>query len=675
MTRSPLACALALGAALLSSPLLSPALAASALKLYPVRGLFQPADDAGLIHAAFREAVPAAGGGAYFQDEFRKAFPDAVANVADKDRRFTLVGSVQVARASSYTVDKVDGTTDVLAPVSGSLYFTNAVSGEVLYTVAATYYARATVARGGLDAARRQAMFQEAWQGLVAELLARARTQFKPRTVAATVKRAWNGLYLLDRGQDGGLAKGDLLSDAEGNTLEVVHAAPAYAVGAPSLGKIATGAAFAKETNADLNELKRPRVMVLVDAGPEGAVAGIPAEIVGQLFTDQLGAKAPLSVVQVNPLFSQVLETAFSSTALSNEHRGKRELPDYFLRLAVPESRSFELPSSLKNRSVRSYRTLATAELVDRSGRVIFATRGLDRSDDEVVAGMALDEASRREVSLKNALLDLAARIGKELKFEQSALALESTAPLRLQDRDGMLAPGAQLTLFRNIGRVDGIAGEVRMPFLDAAVDGVDGGAAQLGAGLPLTNTALAPAVGDLALVDSVNGVKAATRRRFAACGPAEQLGAVALPAFGELAYNSFANGYRAPYYSPAVFARVQALVGPEMRFKSRLAASGAPADYCAQAVYRIDPGPARCGGEPRVCQDSATVRITWRLRQGEQVVARSGLETTVTGAGYLDGTPAAARKNAFDSDLLDAAGKLAGDIAAGLNNQKFNSP
>jgi len=670
MKRGLFACAWLLAGALGASP----ALAASALKLYPVRGLFQPENDAGMIHPAFRAAVPAASGGDWFQAAFRKTFPDAVANVADKDRRFTLVSSVQIARASSYTVDKVDGTVDVLVPVSGSLYFTNAVSGEVLYTVAATYYARANVARGGLGDARLQAMFQEAWQGLVAELLARAHTQFKPHTVAASVKREWNGLYLLDRGRDGGVAKGDLLSDAEGNTLEVVHAAPAYAVGAPSLGKIATGASYAKETNADLNELKRPRVMVLVDETPAGG-AGMPAEIVGQLFTDQLGAKAPLSVVQVNPLFTQVLETAFSSTALSNEHRGKRELPDYFLRLSIPESRSFELPSSLKNRSVRSYRTVALAELVDRSGRVIFATRGVDRSDDQVVAGMGLDEASRRDVSLKNALLDLAANIGKGLKFEQSALALEPGAALRLNDADGMLAPGAQLTLFRNIGRVDGIPGEVRMPFLDAAVDRIDGAAVQLGAGLPLTATALAPAAGDLALVDSVNGVKSASRRRFAACGPAEQLGALALPAFGDLAYNGFSSSYHAPYYSPAVFARVQQLLGAGARFKARLAPVAATPDYCAQAVYRIDPAPPTCGGDPRVCQDKATVRVTWRIRQGEQIVARSGLETTVAGAGYLEGAAPEARRSAFDSDLLGAAAKLSGDIATGLNKQKFNSP
>lgn len=657
-------CALALGCA--------PALAASALKLYPVRGLFQPAADKGLIHASFKEAVPAATGGEFFQGEFRKAFPDAVATVADKDRRFTLVSSLQIARASLYTVDKVDGTVDVLAPVSGSLYFTNAVSGEVLYTVAATYYARATVARGGIGTERTQGLFREAYQGLVGELLARARSQFKPHTVAATVRREWNGLYVLDRGQDGGIAKGDMLSDAEGNTLEVLHAAPGYAVGAASLGKIAPNVSYARETNADLSELKRPRVMVLVD---EALPAGMPAEIVGQLFTDQLGAKAALSVVQVNPLFTQVLETAFSSTGLSNENRGRRELPDFFLRLGVPESRSFELKASASNRTVRSYRTVATAELVDRSGRVIFATRGVDRSDDQVVAGMALDEASRREVSLKNALLDLAGRIGTELKFEQTALPLQSANPLLLADPDGALASGAQVTLFRTIGRVDGVQGEVRMPIADAAVDGADAAGARLSAGLPLTRPPVPPAPGDVALVDTVNGIKAASRRRFAACGQAEQLGTLALPPFGELALNSFASVFRAPYYAPAVFDRLQTLVGPETRFKSRLQLQPVAPEYCAQPVYRIDPGPTQCTGEPRICQDSATVRITWRIRQGEQVVARSGLETKVTGAGYLDGAAPDARKNSFDSDLLDAAGKLARDIAAGLNNQKFNQP
>lgn len=647
----------------------SPTLSASQLKLYPVSGLFVPESGSSLVNAAFSEAVPRADAGKYFRDEFHKAFPDAVASIADKDRRFTLVSSLQIARASYYTVDKVDGTIDLLVPVSGSLYFTNAVSGEVLYTVAATYYARATVSRGGADLTRVQSLFATAYHGLVAELLSKARVQFKPHAVAATVKREWNGLYILDHGQDAGIAKGDSLADSEGNTIDVLYSAPGYAVGTQSLGKITTGGTFSRETNADLAELKRPRVMVLVDQVPQE----MPAEIVSQLFTDQLGAKAALSVVQVNPLFAGVLATAFASTSLSSDNSSKRELPDYFLRLSVPHSLSYELPTSARSRTVRSYRTIATAELVDRTGRVLFATSGSDRSDDEVIAGMALDEASRREISLKNALLDLAQHIGTELKFEHAELPLDKAAPLVLADRNGVLTAGDQVTLFRNIGRVDGISGDIRVPYTEVSADSPNAGGMQLADGLRLTSTAVPAAVGDVALIDVTGATHGATRRRFAACGHAEQLGAIALPAFDELALNTFARTYRAPFYSTAMFSRVQALVGPDSRFKSHLALVSVKPDYCVQPVYRIDSAPSQCGGEPRACQDTATVRITYRINQGATVVARSGLESRVSGAGYLERAQPGDRRNSLDSDLLDASSKLARDIAASLNNQKIN--
>lgn len=664
-TRLTLAGALALAG--------GPALAASQLKLYPVRGLFvvPPAQGGSLIHPLFAAAVPNAQGGDQFRDEFRKTFPEAALTVADKDKRWTLVSSLQIVRASTYSVDKVDGTSDVLVPVSGSLYFTNAVSGEVLYTVSGTYYARATVNGSGkqVDDARLQAMFANAYKGLVADLLGKAREQFKPHAVAGAVKREWNGLYILDRGQDAGIAKGDALSDPDGNTLDVVYSAPGYAVGSPSLGKIAVNASFSRETNLSLADIRKPRVMVLVDQVP----AGFPAEIVRQLFTDQLGARAPVSVVHVNSLFASVLASAFSSTGLSSENSGKRELPDFFIRLSVPEARSFEMPSSLRNTTVRSYRTIATAELVDRTGRVLYATSGEDKIDDQVVAGMGFDAASRREVSVKNALLGLAQRIGAELKFERVELPLQSLAPLSVQDPNGMLAQGEQLTVFRNIGRIDGIAGEVRVPFHDVNVDHVSEGTAGAVPDMPLTRAALPFAPGDVVLLDANSAARSVTRRRFAACGPAEKLGAVELPAFGELALNAFERNFKAPFYSTGFLNQARQLVGPDSRFKSNIKLEMTPPDYCVEPVYRVDVGGAQCGGEPGVCTDSATVRITFRIKNGATVAARSGLETKLTGSGYLANAAPADHKNSLDSDLLDASGKLAKEIAAKLNNQKIN--
>ena len=63
----------------------------------------------------------------------------------------------------------------------------------------------------------------------------------------------------------------------------------------------------------------------------------------------------------------------------------------------------------------------------------------------------------------------------------------------------------------------------------------------------------LAPRAGDVVLVDATSGTRTASRRRFGACGPAVQLGAIEVPGFGELAINAFARGFRAPFYSNAL--------------------------------------------------------------------------------------------------------------------------
>jgi len=650
------------------------AAADSQLKLYPIPGLFMPpaAKSGALIHPEFLRAGDSAARGAYFEAQFRQRFPAALGTMRERDKRSTLVSSLQIARASFYSVDKVDGTSDVFVPVSGSLYFTNAVSGEVLYTAAATYYHRARVNGAGksLDNAKLQAMFGAAYQGLVGELLNKAGAQFKPRQVAATVKREWNGLYILDGGQDAGIVKGDAISDVDGNTLDVIFSAPGYAVGAHNLGKIGTGVSFSRDTNLSQADIKKPRVLVLVDQAPDG----FAPDILGQLFTDALGSKAPLSVVHVNALFADVLKTAFARSDLSSgENNQQRELPDFFLRLSVPEARSFEMPTTLKHKMVRSYRTVAMAELVDRSGRVLYAASGEDKIDDDVTAGMSFDAASRREVSVKNALLTLAERIGAELKFERAVLPLLSAAPPSIKDEHGVLVRGENLTVFRNIGAVAGVKGEVLVPVQGLNVDQPGEGAASATLDLPMTRGALALAAGDVVLLDTNAMPRAVTRKRFASCGAAAQLGAVELPAFGAVALNTFERNFKAPFYSSGFFGQIGELVGPGSRFKSTINLTMTPPDYCLEPVYRVDVAAPRCDGESRICTDEATVRITLRIKNGAAVVAKSGLESKLTGSGYLAHAAAADHKNSLATDLLAEAGKLAKDIAVKLNQEKLN--
>jgi hypothetical protein len=646
----------------------------SNLKVYPIKGLFvsSPTKGGSLIHEGFSHGVDPAGAGAYFETEFKKVFPTAVSVVAEKDKRYTLITSLQIARASSYSVDKVDGTSDIYLPVSGSLYFTNAVSGEVLYTVSATYYHRATVTGSGkmLESGKLQPMFMKAYQGLVGELLGKAKQQFNPQVISATVQQEWNGLYVLDKGQDQGVIKGDSIVDAEGNTLDVVFSGATYSVGALSLGTVVTGKTFSKETNLSLSDIKKPRVMILVDKSPEG----FPPEILRQLFSDALGSKAPVSVVHVNELFSQVLSTAFSKTDMSSEDSRKRELPDFFIRLSVPESTDFELPTSLKHKTLRTYSTIATAELVDKSGRVLYAASGADKIVDDVTSGMSFDRSSRREVSIKNALISLANRIGTELKFARLELPINAGGDsVSIKDEFGVLTQGESLVAYRKIGKIEGIAEDVKVPIRGLNVDAVSEGAATATLDLPLTKTPLKVDAGDVIVLEGTSAPRSITRNRFAACGPAEKLGSVTLPAFGDLAINTFERSFNAPFYSSGFLPEVKELLGPGTRFKTDIKLVTTASDYCVEPVYRVDVTEHLCDGESKICIDKANVRITFRIKNGNTVVTKSGLESKMTSSGYMESTSPEAQKNSLAIDLLAESSKLAKDVATKLTSEKFN--
>src|SRR5262244_3515014 len=93
-------------------------------ELFPVGGVFF-SDDAGssLIDADFR-SVLSREELHYFEERFRKRF-SAAKTISEANYRRTYAVSLQIARASRYRVEKIDGTVDLYAPVTASIYFTN----------------------------------------------------------------------------------------------------------------------------------------------------------------------------------------------------------------------------------------------------------------------------------------------------------------------------------------------------------------------------------------------------------------------------------------------------------------------------------------------------------------------------------------------------------------------
>ena len=65
--------------------------------------------------------------------------------------------------------------------------------------------------------------YRETYRDLMKKVIDQAKQNFAPFSISATVKRVWNDDYILDKGTDAGVVKGDVLVDQRKNQLSVVY--------------------------------------------------------------------------------------------------------------------------------------------------------------------------------------------------------------------------------------------------------------------------------------------------------------------------------------------------------------------------------------------------------------------------------------------------------------------
>lgn len=647
--------------------------AEGAYGLYPVPGLFVVGaqDKQTRIDADFTAGVRNGEAGQDFAARIREAFPESVSAINDSNKRRTFAVSLQIARASKYIVDKPDGTLDAYLPVTASIYFTNLMTGEVLYTLTRTEISVATLVRAdaAVGSSKVQALFLANFRELLSSLIIEAREKFQPRTLTATVRGNWKGLALLDGGSHDGIKRDDRLLDSSGNELNVVSAGPTYAVARVELGSFKTGSVFSKVTNQTLAEIRRPRVLPLVERKPDD----MPKENLLQLFSDALGAKAAINLVPINSTFTQVLQAASATSAISQQMIYQRELPSYFIRLHVGDPVEYEVPTNLAYKTRRHFEAAAFAQLVDIKGRVLFSGMGRNHIEDEVTAGVSFNSAARREVVVKNALQDLANRFANEMKFVDAQQAVVSGGEnFTIQDTQAVLTRGDSWRVYRSIGKVAGIKGDIWVPTWDFNVSDIKGDNAQGQVSLEVVAGAPLPAVGDTVFLNGVPGGSLITRKRFGSC-PVQKLGTLELVDYGELASHLFATSVHASYFTSGLGEKLRKLLPPGSGFKSDIKFEEPTTDYCVEPVYRIDSIGTQC--EKEVCRDAATVRLTYRIRQSSaagEIKFRQGLEARITASGVPKSTSEAVRTQVLRSDIFDDIVKLNVQIGASLNKEQF---
>lgn len=650
-------------------------LSAQEAKVFPVRGFFHDASDDSKLDPLFRQYVQAQSAAALsvqIHGYLTQAFGARVGKLNQSTAGNTFTVSFHVTRANSFAVDKGNGNSDVVATVTGSIYFTNVISGEILTTLSRTVISRGVAANSADLGAERRQLFHQALDTLVKDLMQEAPKQFQPVVIEARLTDRSGELLVLDAGYRQGLAAGDSVEDSADNLIQVVYAAENYAVAKSVLASnLNLGTLFQKFSAHAASGQDRPRVAVMVETLP----VGYAKDYVARLFSELLGDAAPLSVVQINTGFTQLLQTVREQDGveLSTSQSTGRRPPSLIVRLRIPDSIYFEAGTNLDFEKVRRYETRAFADVIDNSGRIIFSAVGTDVISDKIVRGIGPGVEERREVSMKNALTDLSKKLAKigELKRDLADIVATQGSSYQVNSQGrvyGEHQPGVILRKAK--ARVGKDTKVVLLPTVEASVDVFTGQSpTTLKQGLPIDAGHDKVAVGDLFEVQQL-GTPASSAATFAVCGPSEALGNARTTALMEITGLLLGQKMPGMLYATDAPSLTQGVIGLQSGFAASYPWNPPSVSYCIQPVERVNVGAETCNQQ---CERPIVSRYTLRVKRGEEILNRVTFESQFKSTGYYaNSTPPLEINRLLDADVLDEA---RGVLEKAVNKISFPNP
>lgn len=553
-----------------------------------------------------------------FQEVFGKA---AVADIDSSSKHRVLVASLHLVRASQYSIPKM-GTTEYHFPITLSIVFTNPVTSEVVYSFTKTSYA--VVSLGGnesVECTQCLTANQENYDSLLKLLIDDAAKNYNPAQVEAKIVKIWNGLFILDQGMTAGIARGDDLTNASGGIIKVKYAAEAYAVAEPVLvGEVKEGHVFGKFSNQSLaSQFKKPKVLSFASNTDDTLKA------VSGFFESELSKESAFTLLPVNPGMQKILKAVARDThAGQYEVTNSRALPDFFIRFKYVAPRMNEFSAAGKAIGVLTYEQYVLGELLDRKGRIIYSGLGYNEIKDENIGGMVFGVDARREILLKNTVVDLADKFAKSVRYARVSAPVEEVkgSALKLTDVSGQIRAGQSVLVFRNIGSVDGVIGEVQVPIWDAEVNMVENGFVTAETLLPIAGQAdggVAVKKGDSVVIESMSSdAKSNNGVNVAYCEDrSSKIGDIDFEDFSVLG-NAYGYLLQYPLYSKdrAFYEEAQMIV-KQSGFKGGLKFSlVSTEDQCLLPIYKVVVNEKLC--EDGYCNAEVALSVGYRLFKGE---------------------------------------------------------
>lgn len=525
----------------------------AATAVYPVKGVF--GFDAPTLKQkapTFANLVTLRGIGELekeFDLEFRKIFgPLAAENITDVNKHEILVASLHLIRASQYVVPKM-GNYEVHMPITLSIVITNPSTGEAVYSFTKTSYAAALLANPNVDLQAQKLLLDQTasnYRTLMLSLIHEAKAGYNPSKIEISIADTWKGLYILDKGSKFGIAKDDSIVDSAGNELNVRYVSENYAVAASLLGNVDRSKKFFKYATASTaNQFTKPRVLTMHEGWNDPTLTDI-----SHFFDSEVSTESAFTLLPVNEYFRKLLETVARDTYSGKfETTEQREMPDYLIKFSATTPRHYTMSEKGKF-SLNIYEQYVLGELLDKQGRIIFSAVGSNRIEDKNVAGMVFGKEARLEVVLKNAVVNLAEKFAKSIKLSHFVLPVKEVngKSIEITDTSKELRIGQEVTLYRNIGKVSGVASDVTIPIWQANVVDVQNGKVTLELLLPLAAKGVGVTTDDVVMVDAMTASSTADQSSTSVqycTGISPKLGALDIDDFKVI---SRGYGYLLPY-------------------------------------------------------------------------------------------------------------------------------
>lgn len=643
-------------AALLNAQAMEP----TGVKVFPIKEFFYDASQQSALDVRFLDAINARGIPSLsngLATSLNTAFAGKIGPLNIHTAGRTYVLSFHVTRATSYVVEKGNGNSDVVATLTASLYFTNVLTGEILTTFTDTMVGRAVIANTDDPNRIKAKLFSEQIDSIMSSLVADAAKHFKPIVVDVQIVDRVENLLILDTGFGKGIQIGDSLDGPNGELIQVVYSAEGYSVATRVLADTAKpGDIFQKVMAHPADGKAKPPAVVLAESVPKN----FSSEYVKQIFSDAVGGRAPFGMVQVNVGFGKLLKAVMqdSSVSLSSTDLAKRRPPDLFIRLRVADPIIYEAGTNLDFKKVRHYETVAFADVVDTTGRVNFSAIGKDVINDDISRNIGPGFDERREVSVKNALLNLAENLAKlgDVRREQTPITSATSAEVYISGAGKVFSQNQKGFLLHKLKVQFGKdSRSIWVPTTEAFVDATeDGSKVRLSLGLPLTgvDTKLLPT--DVFEVERL-GITPRSAYAMEVCGPSESLGTVLTPSLMDFTSHAVGNQMPGMLYVRQVTNLADELIGQQTNFVSSVKWKFPKIELCVQPVERISIAEDVCNGTQ--CERPITARYTLRVKTASEVLTRTTFETQFKSSGfYKQSTPAAQIQKLIYADLVDEA-------------------